>query len=338
MKKKSHQTRQLIFTIIIVGITATILPAQVAINIDGSNPDISAMLEIKSSDKGLLIPRLTTVNRNALATIAVAGLMVYDIDLNKFFFFNGAIWEEGSAGDLWTKGGSYTYLTNTSDYVGVGTSTPARKLEVSGGSIPLRLSSTTVGARLEFLSASTIDWAVGTYGDALRFLSSTNEFGSIIDQYYIDVAAFRPWSNNSKTLGSSSARWSDIYGVDADLSGNLDVDGNTTIAGNTSILGTASIGTTTALGQLNVHDVGSYATIYLTPSTSNNSSAMFLCEDPAGDYGMYWKYNGSINELQLWGKLISNHIGRIYELKEAVVILQWVVILLLVTNYQLLVI
>ncbi|MCW3110959.1 MAG: hypothetical protein JWQ09_5465, partial [Segetibacter sp.] len=37
--------------------------AQVAINTDGSAPHTSAMLEVKSNIKGLLIPRMTTTQR-----------------------------------------------------------------------------------------------------------------------------------------------------------------------------------------------------------------------------------------------------------------------------------
>ncbi|MBC7883979.1 MAG: hypothetical protein H7X99_00790, partial [Saprospiraceae bacterium] len=35
----------------------------VAINSDGSLPDAKAMLDVKSNDKGILIPRMTTMQR-----------------------------------------------------------------------------------------------------------------------------------------------------------------------------------------------------------------------------------------------------------------------------------
>ena len=87
MKKEAAKLSRLLFLMIVLAFTTTFLSAQVAINTDGTDPDGSAMLDVKSSDKGLLIPRLTTANRNTLAAIAVAGLMVYDTDLDKFFFF-----------------------------------------------------------------------------------------------------------------------------------------------------------------------------------------------------------------------------------------------------------
>ena len=42
----------------------------VAINIDGSNADNSALLDIKSTAKGILIPRLAAVQRLAISNPA----------------------------------------------------------------------------------------------------------------------------------------------------------------------------------------------------------------------------------------------------------------------------
>ena len=53
-----------------------LLTAQVGINTDGSDPDASAILDIKSTDKGLLIPRMTTTQRNDI-NAPRTGLMIY---------------------------------------------------------------------------------------------------------------------------------------------------------------------------------------------------------------------------------------------------------------------
>ena len=56
------------------------LSAQVAINIDGSAPDNSAMLDVKSTTKGFLPPRvaLTTVNNAAPINAPATGLLIYN--------------------------------------------------------------------------------------------------------------------------------------------------------------------------------------------------------------------------------------------------------------------
>jgi trimeric autotransporter adhesin len=67
--------------------------AQVAINTDNANPDASAMLDVKSTTKGVLVPRMTTPQRTNIATPAT-GLLVFDTNLNAFYFYNGAAWTQ----------------------------------------------------------------------------------------------------------------------------------------------------------------------------------------------------------------------------------------------------
>jgi len=66
--------------------------AQVGINT--TNPEASAALDIASSNKGLLIPRMTQSQRNAIhPTITANGLLVYQTDENTgFYYFNGIEW------------------------------------------------------------------------------------------------------------------------------------------------------------------------------------------------------------------------------------------------------
>ncbi len=72
--------------------------AQVAIHGDASQPDGSAMLDIKSTAKGLLIPRMTTVQRSAVVSPA-DGLMVYDTDTKGLWVYQGGIgWMQSAFG------------------------------------------------------------------------------------------------------------------------------------------------------------------------------------------------------------------------------------------------
>src|SRR5258708_3470347 len=63
----------------------------VAINTDGSVADTSAILDVKSSVKGILIPRMSSAQRLAIYAPA-RGLLVYDTTTNSFWFNNGSIW------------------------------------------------------------------------------------------------------------------------------------------------------------------------------------------------------------------------------------------------------
>ena len=67
--------------------------AQVGINSDNSTPNESAMLDIKSSDKGILIPRMTEAQKSNISNPAM-GLLVFQTDgVQGFYFFNGTDWE-----------------------------------------------------------------------------------------------------------------------------------------------------------------------------------------------------------------------------------------------------
>ncbi|MBK9150946.1 MAG: hypothetical protein IPM26_08055 [Saprospiraceae bacterium] len=59
-------------------------------------PDASAMLDVASSEKGMLIPRMSSVQRTAIAAPA-NGLLVYDTDTGSFWFYQGSAWKNLSA-------------------------------------------------------------------------------------------------------------------------------------------------------------------------------------------------------------------------------------------------
>ena len=66
--------------------------AQVSINNDNSAPDGSAMLDVKSTDKGFLPPRMNNSERDDILSPA-AGLMIFNTEENAVQLFNGTLWE-----------------------------------------------------------------------------------------------------------------------------------------------------------------------------------------------------------------------------------------------------
>ena len=74
------------FYILLLAVLITAgVSAQVSINNDGTAPDGSAMLDVQSTEKGMLVPRMTTAQRPAIASPA-NGLLVFDNDTGSFWF------------------------------------------------------------------------------------------------------------------------------------------------------------------------------------------------------------------------------------------------------------
>ncbi|WP_159951604.1 hypothetical protein [Polaribacter septentrionalilitoris] len=65
------------------------------VGIGTENPNTSSMLDIQSTSKGILIPRMTTVQRNTIT--GVEGLLVFDSTTKTFWYYNN-IWVELTAG------------------------------------------------------------------------------------------------------------------------------------------------------------------------------------------------------------------------------------------------
>jgi Phage Tail Collar Domain len=79
---------------LLVIFTCTVpLYAQVGFN--NPSPDLKSILDLTAKDKGLLIPRITTIQRDGIVSATGAtpeSLLVYDTDLKGFYFFRSGSW------------------------------------------------------------------------------------------------------------------------------------------------------------------------------------------------------------------------------------------------------
>ncbi|MES2775150.1 MAG: tail fiber domain-containing protein [Bacteroidota bacterium] len=114
----------------------TCLQAQ-NVGIGTSSPNGSAMLEISSSSKGLLLPRVADTSAVA---IPVKGLVIYNNTNNKLWYYDGSRWQQsagnsGGMDSIWYKAKDSIAYTAKS-YVGINTDlnliTPQANLQVTG--------------------------------------------------------------------------------------------------------------------------------------------------------------------------------------------------------------
>ncbi len=88
MKKVCHPLSIMFMLFIVFKVSTVNAQGGVAINAAGTQPDSSAILDIGSSSKGLLIPRMSTSQRNAISKPAT-GLEIFNTDCNVYNFNAG---------------------------------------------------------------------------------------------------------------------------------------------------------------------------------------------------------------------------------------------------------
>lgn len=107
----------------------------VSINETNTPPDPSAMLDVESTEKGMLIPRMTQTQRDAISSPAT-GLLIYQTDYEPGFYFNAGTsdspaWQRIAGSDgIWQQSGDDVYRINGN--LGLGANDPSQKLDVNG--------------------------------------------------------------------------------------------------------------------------------------------------------------------------------------------------------------
>lgn len=79
------------FILFTIAVICTLQSRSQNVGIGTTAPKSSAALDISSNDKGLLIPRTSTVGRTGIA-VPAKGLMVYDTTAAAFYYYDGGKW------------------------------------------------------------------------------------------------------------------------------------------------------------------------------------------------------------------------------------------------------
>ncbi|MBI5538806.1 MAG: hypothetical protein HY951_02010 [Bacteroidia bacterium] len=140
------------------------IKAQNNVGIGTNNPDANSILELSSTNKGLLIPRLTTLQRTAMNTslnTTQTGLLVFDTNDNVFYFWNGTAWTQIGAGSA-----VCTTLDNAYNCGGNGA---GRTITANYGNIQIDLSS--ISTNTEALIANV---TAGTSGSPSTAIAGQN--------------------------------------------------------------------------------------------------------------------------------------------------------------------
>lgn len=226
--------------------------AEAQVGIGTANPDPSSMLDIASTTKGLLMPRLTTVKRTSIPNPA-AGLQVYDTTTKSFWYFDGTVWVNSgasSAQDLRFLGTG----NHVSQDAGIGSN--GTNLGIGGNIIAIGdgvLSASTTGGSNIGIGASTLKLnTVGNYNTAIGENAMTaNINGSANSGIGLQSLLVNTSGSNNSALGYLSLQGnttgSNNTGVGVQAGNNI-----TTGGGNIAIGAGTAVASPTANNQLNI--------------------------------------------------------------------------------------
>ncbi|MCB0475086.1 MAG: hypothetical protein KDC69_05385 [Flavobacteriaceae bacterium] len=172
------------------------------IGIGTTSPDASSALDVVATNKGFLMPRMTTAQRTAISNPAT-GLQVFDTDFGSFWYYNGAIWSEASGGKF-TDGAS-TDIAYYSGRVGIGINnfSQAHKLYVQGVKTGNNETNTAVLVNAEYQGTQT---STATYGVA----STAKNSGTGTVNYAIGLRGTIDNANASGNILSAVASYPEI--------------------------------------------------------------------------------------------------------------------------------
>jgi hypothetical protein len=186
-----------------------------SVGIGTSTPQPSALLELKSDDKGLLVPRITSAKRDGMMAPA-KGLMVYVIDDSSFYFYDGAWRRLTPANETWNIQGNGGMDENL-NFIGTTDSKPI-KFRVKNA---LQMQLDSVGRlqlfspRLSLFIGNGAGQAITTgnlnnfVGSGAGYYNTTGSFNSFIGS----VAGYNNTTGNSNTFIGALAGYNNTTGT-----------------------------------------------------------------------------------------------------------------------------
>lgn len=243
MKFKNIKTQ---LAVAIVGLLSSALNAQIGIGVTGS-VNSSAALEVNSSTKGFLPPRMTTSQRDAISS-PENGLIIYNSTTGKLNIRENGSWSELSTTNrVQTITGNQTFTgSNTFN----GATTLAGTNTISGNTTFTGTS--TFNNTATFNNPLTFNSVIRTpnYTTSNRNAISSPSAGMLLYNTTTNLLTYRDnagWKELSSLTGNNSFTGDNSFSGTNTFSGNFTLSGNATLNGNISLSGTTTLSSSTIM-------------------------------------------------------------------------------------------
>lgn len=268
----------LIFTFLVL--SCQFMIGQVSVSNNATAPDPSAMLDVQSTDKGMLIPRMVTSQRITIVNPA-EGLLVYDEETRSFWYVlnsskGGITWKEISSS---TSGWSTTGNSGTDtilNFIGTTDLMPLKfkvNNQVAGWLDPTVLANTGFGYRSLAINTSGYENTAIGYEALTHNTTGAGNTASGVGALRSNITgsdntASGWWALYYNTEGSSNAAFG-IAALRNNSTGNLN-----TATGCTALM-MNTVGNYNTAGGYNAlysNNTGSYNTAYGSGALANNKA------------------------------------------------------------------
>ncbi len=253
-----------------------------AVALGASSVASTAILDLTSTTKGFLAPRMTTTQRDAITSPAT-GLQIYNTSTNKFNVYNGSSWEV-VGGSLFTDGGATTYLSSQTDDLALGGSTTSAPFYFDESAELLTLTNTTSGNSFQIndQASDTSPFVIDASGNV--------GVGTTTPASKLDV-----WGDFRVGTSSTPALFADVS------SGNIGI-GTSTPSYKLDIVGTLrASGATVISNSLTVNNSGYGQATFQTSGTTDRTSLITIENNNATSTAWQLGVGGTGNGLGLTG-------------------------------------
>ncbi len=168
-------------------------------DVDGYSPNASAVLDVNSTTKGFLLPRLTAAQMAAIASPSF-GLMVFNTTDNNVYYYNGASWLNFlslGVSSLRSPNGTYTnaIVIDNNGRVGLSQATPLARLHINpygtGADSHIRLEFSATEFGNIYYDAQGMKLRTRGAGDYFSFINSLGNTNVVM------------WENGKVGIGDS---------------------------------------------------------------------------------------------------------------------------------------